>query len=300
MGEVSPLQGRTAVVTGAARGVGERVALALARRGARVALLGHEEGRLAEVAVRCRESGGTALPWPVDVTDDARMADVAREVGRRMGPASVVVANAGIAAGGPFERTAPDTWRRIVEVNLVGSAVTARAFLPALLTTRGYYLQVSSLAALAPVPMMTAYGASKAGAEAFASGLRAEVAHRGVAVGLARLSWYDTDLIRASDDHRVMRELRRRLPWPADRVHRDDRVGELLVRGIERRGAVLHLQPWLRLVPALGPLLPALVTLGARRALSRLDEAGTDLAPTGLLGPGGKADGTAGDGNAGG
>ncbi|MFF7178957.1 short-chain dehydrogenase/reductase [Streptomyces sp. NPDC008121] len=294
MGGVSPLHGRTAVVTGAARGVGERAALALARRGARVALLGHEEAELARVADRCREAGAPAHAWPADVTDDARMAEVARDVERRMGPASVVVANAGIAAAGPFERTAPESWRRIVEVNLVGSAVTARAFLPALLATRGYYLLVSSLAALSPVPLMTAYGASKAGAEAFAAGLRAELAHRGVAVGVARLSWYDTDLIRAADDHRVMRELRRHLPWPADRVHSDDRVGELLARGAERRRPVLHLQPWLRLVPALGPLLPAVVARGARQALSRLDEDETALAPTGLLGPGGEADEAAG------
>ncbi|MGW0467997.1 SDR family oxidoreductase [Streptomyces sp. NPDC003027] len=290
MSRGSPLRGRTAVVTGAARGVGERVAVALARRGARVALLGHEEAELARVAARCREAGGTAHHWRADVTDERRMTAVAEEVERRLGPASVVVANAGIAAGGPFDRIAPDTWRRIVEVNLIGSAVTARVFLPALSATHGYYLQVSSLAAIAPSPMMSAYAASKAGAEAFTRALGAEVAHRGVAVGVARLTWHDTGMIRAADDHRVMRELRHRLPWPASHVHRVDRVGERLARGIERRSAVVSLPPWLRLVPAAGPLLPAFVTLRARRALSHLDE--DDLAPTDLLGPGGSADRT--------
>ncbi|MFF8608117.1 SDR family oxidoreductase [Streptomyces sp. NPDC015346] len=284
----SPLRGRTAVVTGAARGVGEQVALALARRGARVALVGHEEAGLARVAARCRAAGGTAHPWPADVTDEERMRAVAREVGRRLGPASVVVANAGIAAGGPFDRTDPATWRRIVEVNLLGSAVTARVFLPALRSTRGHYLQVSSLAAIAPSPMMTAYGASKAGVEAFAYALRAEVAHLGVTVGVARLAWTDTDMIRAAEEHPVMRELRHHMAWPASRVRSLDGVGERLARGIERRRPAVNLPPWLRAVRAAAPLLPGLVARHARHVLPRLDDA--DLAPTGLLGPGGAAD----------
>jgi short-subunit dehydrogenase len=61
-------------------------------------------------------------------------------------------------------------------VNLLGSVATARAFLPALAASRGYYLQVASLAAMAPAPLMAAYCASKAGAESFARALRAEVA----------------------------------------------------------------------------------------------------------------------------
>jgi NAD(P)-dependent dehydrogenase (short-subunit alcohol dehydrogenase family) len=290
----SPLRGRTAVVTGAARGVGEQVALAVARRGARVAVVGHEEAELARVAARCREAGATAHFWPADVTDERRMTAVAGEVGRRLGPASVVVANAGIAAGGPFDRTDLVTWRRVVEVNLVGSAVTARVFLPALLATRGYYLQISSLAALAPAPMMTAYGASKAGVEAFAHALRAEVAHRGVAVGVARLSWTDTDMIRAAEDHLVMREVRLHMPWRASRVHALDGVGERLATGIEHRRPLLGLPPWLRLVPAVRPLLPSLVAHRARRVLSRLDERA--LTPTGPLGPGGEADRSRGTG----
>ncbi|MFJ3189821.1 SDR family NAD(P)-dependent oxidoreductase [Streptomyces halstedii] len=77
----------------------------------------------------------------------------------------------------------PCPLRRVVESNVVGSAVTARVFLPDLLRTRGYCLQRSSLAALAPTPLMSAYCASKSGAESFAQVVRAEVAHRGVGGG---------------------------------------------------------------------------------------------------------------------
>lgn len=79
----------------------------------------------------------------MDVTDDEAMARVAEEVGRRLGPVSVVVANAGVAEGGPFADSDPDTWRRVIEVNLVGSAITARTFLPQLLRTRGHYQQIA-------------------------------------------------------------------------------------------------------------------------------------------------------------
>lgn len=117
--------------------------------------------------------------WYADVTDHTAMARVAGEVKERFGKVDLVVANAGVASGGPFVDSDPDAWRRVVEVNLIGGAVTARAFLPVLLESRGYFLQIASLAALTPAPMMTAYCASKAGAEAFAHSLRAEVGYRG-------------------------------------------------------------------------------------------------------------------------
>jgi len=97
-------------------------------------------------------------------------------------------------------------------VNLLGSAATARAFLPALAASKGYYLQVASLAAMAPAPLMAAYCASKAGVESFAQALRAEVAHQGIGVGVAYLSWTDTDLVRAADQDEIMARFRARLP----------------------------------------------------------------------------------------
>jgi NAD(P)-dependent dehydrogenase (short-subunit alcohol dehydrogenase family) len=287
MAEQLPLLGRTAVVTGAARGLGAAMARTLARRGARVALLGLEEPLLASVAA----SLPGAAHWPVDVTDEQAMTRTAALVEESLGPVSVVVANAGVAAGGPFLETDPATWRRIFEVDLLGTCLTARVHLPGLLRTRGYFLQVASLAAIAPSPMMTAYCAAKSGAEAFAYSLRAEVAHRGVGVGVGYLSWADTEMIRAADEHRVMRELRAALPWPAGKVYPVQPVADRLVRGIERRAPAVYAQPWIRPARAARGWLPGPVTLWARRELRRLQgEAG--FGPTGLLGAGGAAAGT--------
>lgn len=280
-----PLRGRTAVVTGAARGLGAHMARSLVRRGAHVALLGLEEDALERVAAGLP---GHAEHWPVDVTDEDAMDRAAALVERRFGPPSVVVANAGVVAGGPFLDTDPAVWRRVVEVNLIGSAVTARAFLPALLRTRGYFLQVASLAAVGPAPMLSAYCASKSGVETFAQVLRAELAHRGVGVGTAYLSWADTEMVRASDRRTAMRELRAHLPWPASKTYDAGPVADRMVRGIERRAAAVYAQPWLRAGQAVRALLPGIVAEGSRRAFLRL--AGrTDLTATGLLGAGGRA-----------
>ncbi|OEJ28592.1 short-chain dehydrogenase [Streptomyces agglomeratus] len=283
---MTPLRGRTAVVTGAARGVGAGLARALADRGMRVALLGREEAGLARIA----ESLPTeAHCWEVDVTDDRAMARVAEQVADRFGAASVVVANAGIAEGGPFGQSDPATWRRVVEVNLIGSSITARAFLPHLLTTHGYYLQIASLASMGTSPLMSAYCASKAGVEAFAHSLRAEYAHAGVGVGIAYLNWTDTDMTHDADEYAVLRELRAHMPRPARKVFAVEIVAARLTRAIERRGAAVYVPSWLRCVQVVRAALPPVVTWIARREMPRLAARG-DLEATGVLGAGGRAD----------
>ncbi|WP_435972051.1 SDR family oxidoreductase [Streptomyces sp. Qhu_M48] len=279
---------RTAVVTGAARGLGAGLARELAARRMRVALLGRE--------ARTLESVARSLPvethvYEVDVTDDVAMARVAEAVEEDLGPPSVVVANAGVAEGGPFARSDPVTWRRVIEVNLVGSAITARVFLPGLLATRGHFLQIASTAAFGAAPMMSAYCASKAGVESFARSLRAELAHEGVTVGIVYLHWTDTDMIKGVDDHAVLHELRAHMPAPARRVHSVEQVADWIARGIDRRSASVYAPPWLRLGQLARPLFPMAVTLMSRRTLPRLLRQ-NPLEPTGLLGRGGRLEET--------
>ncbi|MGV9453788.1 SDR family oxidoreductase [Streptomyces sp. NPDC003635] len=290
----SPLTGRTVAVTGAARGIGAALAREIAVRGARVALLGHEPEALDAVAASLP---GPALAVAVDVTDLTALTDAADTVRARLGPPSVVVANAGISEAGPFLASDPAGWHRVIEVNLGGSANTARVFLPDLFATAGYFLQVASLASLGAVPLMSAYCASKAGAEAFTHSLRAEVAHRGVAVGIAYLSWTDTDMIRDADRYPVMRELRAHLPPPARRTHPVQTVAARLVTGVEGRRTAVYAPAWLRLVQPLRPVLPPVVLRMSRHGLSRPE--GDSCACTGPLGAGGLADRAARDAGAG-
>ncbi|MER6622548.1 SDR family oxidoreductase [Streptomyces sp. NPDC000931] len=284
-----PLRDRTVVVTGAARGVGAALARDLAGRGARIALLGHERAGLEAVA----ESLPTrAWVCELDVTDEAALERAAERVRTHLGTPSAVVANAGIAEGGPFVTSDPALWRRVIDVNLTGSAATARAFLPDLLATKGYHLQVASLASIGAAPMMSAYCASKAGVEAFAHSLRAEVAHHGVAVGIGYLNWTDTDMIRDADRHPVLRELRGHMPPPARRLYPADQVAARLGAAVEHRSTAVYVPRWLRLAQAARAALPPVVLRVARHELARL-EAEDPLRHTGLLGAGGEADRTA-------
>ncbi|WP_371673603.1 SDR family oxidoreductase [Streptomyces sp. NBC_00289] len=282
----SPVKGRTVVVTGAARGVGAALANELARRGARLALLDHDGPALEE---RAAALPNAPLTLEVDVTDYPALTDTAEVVRGRLGPPSVVVANAGIAEGGPFALSDPATWRRVIDVNLTGSAQTARAFLPDLVETAGYHLQIASLASIGAVPMMSAYCASKAGVEAFTHALRAEVAHRGVAVGIAYLNWTGTDMIRDADRFTALRELRTHMPPLARRVSRVEVVAERLARAVESRTTAVYVPAWLRLVQVARAALPPVILRVSRRELPRL-QAEEALVSSGLLGAGGRAD----------
>ncbi|WUH93147.1 SDR family oxidoreductase [Streptomyces sp. NBC_00433] len=286
----SSVRGQVVVVTGAARGVGELLARKLAARGARLALVGLEPDELKQVTASL---GGDAACWTADVTDRAAMARVAGEVAAHFGRIDVVVANAGVATGGPFLESDPDAFDRVIQVNLLGSIATARAFLPALLESRGYLLQIASLAAITPAPMMAAYCASKSGVEAFAHSLRAEVGHHGVAVGVGYLSWTDTDMVRGADEDDVLRELRARLPWPANCTYPLEPAVERIAAGIARRSPHVYAQWWLRGMQSVRGALPSVVggALG-RREMRRAAPALARNAGThrGLVGRGGSAD----------
>ncbi|GAA3489008.1 SDR family oxidoreductase [Streptomyces cremeus] len=280
------LEGQVAVVTGGARGVGELLARKLSARGANVALVGLEPELLKEVTGRLHTESDW---WHADVTDHEAMAQVAAEVKERFGKVDIVVANAGVASGGPFVDSDPQAWRRVIEVNLVGGAVTARAFLPVLLESRGYFLQIASLAAITPAPMMSAYCASKSGVEAFAHCLRAEVGYRGVRVGVGYLSWTDTDMVRGADQDEVMRELRQRLPWPSNRTYPLGPAVDRIVAGIERRSHHVYAQWWLRGMQSVRGCLPAVIGTAGRREMQRFAPRLAGVSK-GLVGAGGAAD----------
>ncbi|GAA0962661.1 SDR family oxidoreductase [Actinocorallia libanotica] len=276
-----------AVVTGAARGLGELMAKKLARRGIKVALLGLEPEELARVAKEC---GSGAAFWTVDVTDDAALAVVAAEVKEHFGRIDIVVANAGVATGGPVEFSDPATFNRVIQVNLLGSASTARAFLPALRESKGYFFQIASLAALISVPMMAAYCASKSGVEAFAHSLRAEVAVHGVGVGVGYLSWTDTDMVRGADQDVVLRDMRAKMPYPGGKTYALEPTVDRLVAGLLRRRPQVYGQWWLPALRVARPLVPTVVTMKSVKLLEGFEErwkaAGAD---TRLVGAGGAA-----------
>ncbi|MFD9850160.1 SDR family oxidoreductase [Streptomyces parvus] len=287
------LRGRVAVVTGGARGLGAALARSLSNAGVCLALLGRREESLRQVAASL---AAPSICVESDVTDSAALAAAARRVEAELGPASVIVANAGVAVSGPFDQTPAELWQQVVDVNLTGAANTARAFLPQLMSTHGYFLQVASTAAFGSSPMMSAYCASKAGAESFALALRGEVRPSGVQVGIAYVHWAGTDMLSGIDDDPVLQALRRHQPGPARRVHAPDQVARWLTRGIVRRSPNIYAPPWLRWCQPLRPLFPALVASVARREL-QATPSGTPFSSAAVLGASERGDSSSASGS---
>ncbi|MFI5912930.1 SDR family oxidoreductase [Dactylosporangium sp. NPDC051541] len=225
------LSGQVVLITGAARGIGERTAREAAARGARVALVGLEPERLKAVA----DDLG-AVWFAADVTDQASMVAAVEGVVAAYGRIDAVVANAGVASRGTVATGDVEALVRTVEVNLVGVMRTAAACLPRLIEARGYLLIVASAAAYAALPGMAPYCASKAGVEHFGNAVRLEVAHHGVGVGTAHPSWIDTDLVRdAQDDLPSFKETLRRLPPPMGSTTSVERCARAFADALEHR-----------------------------------------------------------------
>jgi len=260
------LAGKVVLVTGPARGIGEAVARAAAARGATVALVGLEPERLARIAAEF----GPAHSWiECDVTDQAALERAVAATVAAHGGIDVVVANAGIATNGMVSVTPADALARVIEVNLIGVVRTVRTTLDAISERRGYYLLVSSAAALVAAPGIAAYAAAKSGVEMFGNALRLEVRHRGVRVGIAHPSWIDTDMVRdLQHDLASFREMVASLPGPFGTITPLDECATALVDGICRRQRKIFVPGSLGFFSMIRPLLTSRVAelVIARRA----------------------------------
>src|SRR4051794_32924570 len=227
-----PISGRTVLITGAARGIGAEAAKQLAARGARIALVGLEPELLEQ---RAAELGPQHAWFEADVTDASALEAAVAGTVERLGGIDVVIANPGVAAAGTVGHIDPAAFDRTIEVNLLGVWRTVRAALPHVVERRGYVLPIASAAAAIHAPMMASYAASKAGVEAFADSLRAEVAHHGVRVGCAYFSFIDTDMVRRGLDSPSARKAQSLSGGPFAKTAPLPDAGKAIVRGVERR-----------------------------------------------------------------
>jgi NAD(P)-dependent dehydrogenase (short-subunit alcohol dehydrogenase family) len=251
---MSSVRGKVVFITGGAAGVGAEVAHRLHAKGAKLVLTDIDE----ELLARQRDELGTdrVLTVAADVRDLAAMQGAAAAAAERFGGIDIVLANAGIASYGSVLQVDPEAFKRVLDINVLGVFHTVRATLPSVIERRGYVLIVSSLAAYAAAPGLAPYNASKAAVEHFANALRLEVAHRGVDVGSAHMSWIDTALVRDSKaDMSTFGEMLSRLPGPLKTTTSVARCGEAFVKGIEGRRTRVNCPGWVGLVRWLRPIL---------------------------------------------
>ncbi|MEV0717562.1 SDR family oxidoreductase [Asanoa sp. NPDC050611] len=235
-------------ITGAARGIGAHTARLAAARGAKVALVGLEPYLLADLAA---DIGDAARWFEADVTDQAALDAAVRGTVDAFGGIDTVVANAGIANRGTIAVGDLEALVRTIDVNLLGTVRTVGATVAAVSARRGYYLLVSSAAAFAALPGMSAYCAAKAGVEHFGNAIRLELAHRGVDVGTAHMSWVDTDLVRdVKDDLPTFRAALDRMPGPFGRSVPVERCAARFVDAIDHRRRRVYVPRFVALASA--------------------------------------------------
>jgi len=174
-------EGRTAVITGAASGMGFAMAECFAREGMNIVLADIEKGALREAAARIEAQGVSALAVPTDVADEAAMNHLAEATGKRFGAVDVLCLNAGVSGGsGPVEALSTNDWRWTIDVNLYGIVHGLQAFYPGMRSRdAGEIVITASVAGLTSFPGSVPYNATKHAAVSIAEGLFSELADAG-------------------------------------------------------------------------------------------------------------------------
>ena len=208
------LQDRVAVVTGAARGIGRRVAERYAAEGARVVVADILIQEGAAVAASINDRGGTALAIPTDVSDGASVEELSAEVRSRFGPVTVLVNNAAVVSDlrrGPFDEIPEAEWDRVMDVNLKGMWLMAKAVVGDMRSAGyGKMINVSSDLVLSGVPGLLHYVSSKGGVWAFTRALAHELGADGIRVNAVAPGFTETKAALAIGGDASARSIARR------------------------------------------------------------------------------------------
>jgi short-subunit dehydrogenase len=183
-------------LTGASSGIGEALALELARRGAVIGLVARRADLLKILAEKCEQAGGKARWFAADVADAKAVSGAAENLRNEFGKIDILIANAGI--GGNNEQTRgldADAVAQVINTNLIGAVNAVSAVLPQMLDRKsGHLVAISSLAGYRGLPKSAAYCASKAGMTAFFESIRLDVRHQGIDVTIIKPGFIKTPL----------------------------------------------------------------------------------------------------------
>jgi NAD(P)-dependent dehydrogenase (short-subunit alcohol dehydrogenase family) len=177
------LSGRTAIVTGASRGIGRSVALRFAQEGARVALVARSEKGLLETAGLLRRNGAKCVAFPTDITEPTAAQECVARAEKELGPVDILVNNAGVFLWKPFLESTPEEWNTVLSTNLTGAANFCRAVLPGMVSRgRGRIVNVASIHGMRGDANLAAHSAAKFGLIGLTQSLAREFREANIAI----------------------------------------------------------------------------------------------------------------------
>jgi len=177
------LDGRVAVITGASRGLGKAMALALAEEGARLALVSRDEQQLQVTAAAARALGAEAMVYAADIVSEERVAQLEKEISAHFGAVHILINNAGVNVRKPITEFTLEEWTRVLNTNLTSVFLMCRAMVPHM-RGHGYgrIINLGSTMSHVSIAHRTAYSSSKAGVLGFTRALALELAPDGITV----------------------------------------------------------------------------------------------------------------------
>ncbi|PLR95220.1 3-ketoacyl-ACP reductase [Bacillus sp. T33-2] len=189
------LKGKTALITGAGRGIGRATAIALAKEGVNIGLIGRTLSNLEKVTHELAQYGVNVSGAAADVSDPESVQHALGHVREEIGPIDILINNAGIAKFGGFMELDPEEWEQIIKVNLMGVYHVTRAVLPEMIERKtGDIINISSSAGLRGAPVTSAYSASKFAVLGLTESLMLEVRKHNIRVSALTPSTVATDL----------------------------------------------------------------------------------------------------------
>jgi len=189
------LQGKVAVITGASRGLGRAMALALGESGAKLALVGRDKAKLAETQKLAKEKGAESEIFIADVRDEGQVGKLGQDVITRFGGTHILINNAGTAVRKNVADFTLDEWKLVLDTNLTGSFLVSRAFIPHMKAAKwGRIINITSIMAHVGSAGRGAYCSSKAGLLCLTKCMALELVNDGITAVAISPGFYATDL----------------------------------------------------------------------------------------------------------
>ncbi len=252
----SALKDKVVWITGASSGLGKFMACEFARYGAKLALSARRTAQLEEVLAEVKSLGAEGLVVVCDVLDEGAIEAAAAAVVQHFGRMDIAVANAGFGVVGRIDRLSSSEWRRQMDINVTGLALTARAALPYLKDSQGRLVLIGSVAAYVPNPGTGAYGASKAAVRAIGQTLQLELKGSGVSCTVIHPGFVESDIARV--DNEGVFHPGKKDPRPLDLMWPTGKAAKVMVKAIAARRRSFVFTGHGRIIAFLGQHFPGL------------------------------------------